>query len=236
MLMELSGSEGLINPVFSQPMAERLDKETSFESVGKSQQDRQHEITHAREFRRSLIQDALAQIAELKEWPLDHLDSERDTFYTTERRRQNYVEKYEARDEAEIEELLSGLDLDNTEHFYLLMERLRQVYADLKMRLMIVEMETRRLVFKLYGQSTHTKETREERIGRLLNNGERETDVADVVLAEIDGMREESKDEVSIFRALMLKYHPDVSEIEKAKEITQLIIALYDSKLKHFVI
>ncbi len=236
MSMELSGSEGLPNPVFSQSMAERLDKETSFESVGKSQQDRQEEIRHAREFRRSLIQDALAQIAVLKEWPVEYLDSERDKFYTTERRRQNYVEKYEARDQLEVEELLSGLDLDNTEHFYQLMEKLRQVYTDLKMRLMIVEMETRRLVFKLYGQSTHTKETREERIVRLLNNEEGEVDIADVVLAEIDGMREEGKDEVSIFRALMRKYHPDVSEIEKAKEITRLIISLYDSRLKHFVI
>jgi hypothetical protein len=234
--MELSGSEGSPNPLFSQSMAERLDKETSFESVGKSQQDRQDEIRHAREFRHSLIEDALIRIAELKEDTVEWLVWEQDKFYTTERRRQNYVEKYEARDQVEIEELLSGLDLDSTEHFYLLMERLRLVYADLKMRLMIVEMETRRLVFKLYGQSTHTKETREERIVRLLNNGEEQVDIADVVLTEIDGMREEDKDEVSIFRALMLKYHPDVSEIEKAKEITQLIIALYDSKLKHFVI
>ena len=229
-------SEGLSNPVFSQSMAERLDKETSFESVGKSQEDRQNEIRHAREYRRSLIHDALIQIAELKEWPVEYLDSERDTFYKTERRRQNYVEKYELRDQAEIEELLSDLDLDNTEHFYLLMDKLSQVYTDLKMRLMIVEMETRRLVFKLYGQSTHTKETREERISRLLNNEVGETDVADVVLAEVDGMREEGKGELSIFRALMRKYHPDVSEIEKANEITRLILALYNDKLKHFVI
>jgi len=234
--MELPVSEGLSNPVFSQSMAERLDKETSFESVGKSQEDRQNEIRHAREYRRSLIHDALIQIAELKEWPVEYLDSERDTFYKTERRRQNYVEKYELRDQAEIEELLSDLDLDNTEHFYLLMDKLSQVYTDLKMRLMIVEMETRRLVFKLYGQSTHTKETREERISRLLNNEVGETDVADVVLAEVDGMREEGKGELSIFRALMRKYHPDVSEIEKANEITRLILALYNDKLKHFVI
>jgi hypothetical protein len=234
--MELSGSEGLPNPVLTQSMAERLDKETSFESVGKSEQDRQGEITHAREFRRKLIQDALAQIAELKEWPVEDLDYERDKFYTTERRRQSYVEKYETRDQLEIEELHSGLDIDNTEDFYQLMEKLRQVYTDLKMRLMIVEMETRRLVFKLYGQSTHTKETREERIARFLNSGEREVDVADVVLAEVDGMREEGKEEVSIFRALMRKYHPDVSQIEKAQEVTKLILALYDSKLKHFVI
>ena len=219
-----------------QSMAERLSHETSFESVGKSELDRLDEIRHAREFRRSLIHDALVQIAELKEMPLKYLESEMDTFYTTERRRQNYVEKYELRDQTEIEELLAGLDLDNNEDFYLLMEKLRQVYTDLKMRLMIVEMETRRLVFKLYGQSTHTKETREERIFRLLNNQDRESDVADIVLAEIDGMRSENKDEVSIFRALMREYHPDVSNIEKAKEITQLILALYDSKLKHFVI
>lgn len=209
--MEKSGGEAFINPSPVQSMAERLDRETSFESVGKSQEDRQDEIRHAREFRKSLIRDALNQIAELHAHPFNSVDYERERFRTTERRRQKYVETYEARDQEYIEELLSGLDLDSNEDFYLIMETLRQVYANLKMRLMIVEMETRRLVFKLYSQSTHTKETRDERVGRLLNNQEQGIDIADVVLAEIDGMREEGKDEVSIFRALMLMYHPDVS-------------------------
>jgi hypothetical protein len=69
-----------------------------------------------------------------------------------------------------------------------------------------------------------------------MNNQEQGIDIADVVLAEVDSMREEGKDEVSIFRALMRKYHPDVSNIEKAHEITRLINALWDGKTKHFVI
>lgn len=234
--MEKSGGESFIDQTVGQSMAERLDRENSFESVGKSEQDRHEEIRHAREFRRGLIHDALVQISELKLIPSKELDWEIDKFYTTERRRQNYIDKYEIRDQDEVEEMLSGLDLDNSEDFYLLMEKLRQVYADLKMRLMIVEMETRRLVFKVYGQSTHTKETPQERIARLMNNQEQGIDIADVVLAEVDSMREEGKDEVSIFRALMRKYHPDVSNIEKAHEITRLINALWDGKTKHFVI
>lgn len=220
-----------------QEVIEITDAESGVEAVGVNEQIRKEDIQHAREFRRVLIAETLKKIAEFEDKKVKDLMSEPERFWTTERRRQNYVLRHEAHEQAGIEELLWSLDLTNPEHQAVLQERLRQAYAGLKLRLMIVEMETRRLTFKVYGESTGLKETPDERRTRILSGiGEKSVDIADTVLIEIDGLRAEGMDDKKIFRNLQQRYHPDVSEHEKAHEITLLINALYDITMQHFLI
>jgi hypothetical protein len=212
------------------------DAESGVEAVGVSQEIRQEDIRHAKQFRRELIAQTLSQIAEFEQMKVSELMFERERFWTTERRREGYIQRHEARDQGSVEELLTTLDLDNPEHQVILLEKLRLVYAALKNRLMIVEMETRRLMFKVYGETTGVKETPEERIQRLYGGGEESADAAEIVLIELDGMREQGKNDHSIYRQLMRRYHPDISSHEQAHQITQLLGLLYDSKTERFSI
>lgn len=219
-------------PDFVEITVEQVDSSNAVETIGRTQQDRLSEIMHARQYRRELIDVACKEIEEImiaKNKNILGFKSLKTRFSVTERRRQNYVHNYEDMAQAEIQELLGQLNLDNPEHQAILIQKLNQEYNDLKIRLVIVEMETRRLIQIIYEQATGLGLSDPNRVDRLYGtSSKRDIDAAELLLFELDSLRAQKLDDTTIYKLLVRKYHPDVSDHEKSEEITKLLSALYD--------
>lgn len=221
----------------------QVDETNAVETVGRTREDRLSDIRHAREIRRELIIAGFTEIEAAMRSPgksdffATITSSRKMDFWTTERRRKDYVERYEERAQTEIEELLVTLNLEDPADQAILLEKLNQEYALLKTRLIVVEMETRRLLHMFYdhfvGSGKSEEKRREEIHGRL---SERGADAAEIVLLEIDTLRRQGLEDGAIYRQLQRKYHPDVSDHEKSEQITKLLNAVYDNKQKRFLI
>lgn len=221
---------------------EQIDASNAVETVGKTREDRLSDISHALEYRRELITAGFAEIKEARraggiDGSFASIPYERKKdFWKTEKRRKNYVERYEKLAQIEIDELLTTLNLEDPTDQAILLDKLNQEYILLKTRLVVVELETRRLLNMFYDfyASNHTSEDRYERVQARL--GERSADAAEIVLLEIDMLRRKGFDDTAIYRKLSQKYHPDVSEHEKSEQIAKILNTIYNKKHKRFLI
>jgi hypothetical protein len=221
-------------------VVEQLDETSALETIGKTRQERIDEIRHAREYRLQLIKEAIDAIrAALEVQPMGMAVSDywKARARVTERRRESYVNRYEEIVQAEIEGLLNVLDLENPEHQALMVQKLNQAYFEMKQRLVIVEMETRRLMHRVHEEATGTVLRRDDRARMAYGDySNPDLDAAEILLLGIDELRSQGLSDEAIFRKLIRRFHPDVSQDENSEDITRLLFHIYDNRGKRFFV